>query len=150
MGKMQRAKGARVERKFVNLHKEMGVPAERAPYSGAVKGRLTDMQGEDIKIEINGVNVTAEVKARKEGWKTIYDQIARTDILFLKANNKDPLVVLQWDTWAWLLKEITCGAAKQNTSSYTTQPREDAKTLVSKRSGSGTRRKGGATSDTTT
>jgi Holliday junction resolvase len=150
MGKMQRAKGARVEREFVNLHKEMGVPAERAPYSGAVKGRLTDMQGEDIKIEINGVNVTAEVKARKEGWKTIYDQIARTDILFLKANNKSPLVVLQWDTWAWLLKEVTCDGAKQNISSFTTRPREDDKTSGSKRSGRGTRRKGGATSDTTT
>lgn len=106
MGAMQRHKGARVEREFVNAHRDMGYAAERAPYSGAVKGRLTDMQGEDVKIELApGFVVTAEVKARKEGWKTIEQQINRTDALFLKANNKPPLVVLTWAAWQRLLKK---------------------------------------------
>jgi Holliday junction resolvase len=117
MGRMQRAKGARVEREFVNAHKEMGLAAERAPYSGAVKGRLTDMQGEDIKIELEqGYTLTVEVKARKEGWKTIEQQIARTDALFLKANNKDPLVVLKWSAWEKLLRRFVCSERKQDTS----------------------------------
>jgi hypothetical protein len=150
MGKMQRQKGARVEREFVLLHREMGFPCERVPHSGAIKGKLTDMQGEDIKIEINGVTVTAEVKARKEGWKTLYQQIDRTDILFLKANNKLPLVVLHWGTWKWLLKEIACAERKPGTSSSTTQPQSEVKTLASWRSVSGIRKKGGRTSDTTT
>lgn len=150
MGRMQRQKGARVEREFVLLHREMGLPCERVPHSGAIKGKLTDMQGEDIKIDMRGATVTAEVKARKDGWKTIYQQIDRTDILFLKANNKPPLVVLHWDTWEWLLKEFVCAEQKPNTSSSTTQPQSETKTSVSRRSASGIRQRAGRTSDTTT
>ena len=109
MGAIQRRKGARVEREFVIAHKEMGFAAERAPYSGAVKGRLTDMQGEDVKIELApGFVLTAEVKARKEGWKTIEQQISRTDALFLKANGKPPMVVLTWAAYERLLKRFVC------------------------------------------
>lgn len=109
MGKMQRNKGARVERELVNAHKEMGLAAERAPHSGAVKGRLTQMDGEDLKVELaDGFVVTFEAKARKDDWKTIRQQIARTDGLILKPNNEPPLVVLKWDTWQRLLRRFVC------------------------------------------
>jgi hypothetical protein len=117
MGRMQRNKGARVERELVNAHKEMGFAAERAPHSGAVKGRLTQMDGEDLKVELAEQFVlTFEAKARKDDWKTIRQQIARTDGLILKPNNEPPLVVLKWDTWERLLRRFVCSASQPGSS----------------------------------
>ena len=86
MGRMQRNKGNRVEREIVNYLKENGIPAKRVPLSGSANGFKGD-------IIIDG-NLKAEVKARKDGFKQIYDWLEGNDYLFIKANRKPVLVVM--------------------------------------------------------
>ncbi len=97
MGKMQRDKGYRVEREIVNYLKNNGIPAKRVPLSGASEGFKGD-------IIIDG-SLKAEVKARKDGFKQIYDWLGDNDYLFLKANRKPVLVVMHIDEFIKLLKE---------------------------------------------
>ena len=59
MGKQSRDKGQRVERELVRLHLEAGIPASRAPLSGAAGGEYSG--------ELRLLDMIAEVKARKNG-----------------------------------------------------------------------------------
>ena len=97
MGKMQRNKGNRVEREIVNYLKENGIPAKRVPLSGAAEGFKGD-------IIIDG-SLRAEVKARKDGFKQIYEWLEGNDYLFIKANRKPVLVVMEISEFIKLLKE---------------------------------------------
>ena len=56
MGKMQRSKGARVEREIVNLHHDIGIAASKDSRSGYT--------GPDLLI---GDELICEVKARRNG-----------------------------------------------------------------------------------
>lgn len=98
MSKSQRDKGARVEREIVNMHREAGISAERVPLSGAAGGSFTG----DIVI---GGNLRAEVKARKDGagFVTLEGWLGDNDILFLKRNRRDPMVVMDWQTYVSLM-----------------------------------------------
>ncbi len=100
MGKMQRNKGNRVEREIVNYLKDNGIPAKRVPLSGAAEGFKGD-------IIIDG-SLRAEVKARKDGFKQIYDWLEGNDYLFIKANRKPVLVVMEIDEFIRLIKEDKC------------------------------------------
>ena len=100
MGKMQRNKGSRVEREIVNYLKDNGIPAKRVPLSGAAEGFKGD-------IIIDG-SLRAEVKARKDGFKQIYDWLEGNDYLFIKANRKPVLVVMEIDEFIRLIKEDKC------------------------------------------
>ena len=93
-GKKSRDKGYRGERNLVKLLNEAGIEARRIPLSGA-----TWMKG-DLVI----VNMKAEVKVRKEGFKRIYDWLSGNDLLFLKADRKDYLVVMRLDLFEKILK----------------------------------------------
>ena len=93
-GKKSRDKGYRGERNLVKLLNEAGIEARRIPLSGA-----TWMKG-DLVIE----NMKAEVKVRKEGFKRIYDWLSGNDLLFLKADRKDYLVVMRLDLFEKILK----------------------------------------------
>lgn len=88
MGKASRDKGQRREREFAEL-----VGGMRVPLSGAQAGFTNDV------ILPNGKK--AEVKARKDGWKEIYkwieDEREKPDLLALKADRKQWLVVLTLD-----------------------------------------------------
>lgn len=110
MSRMQRDKGARVERNIVSLHKACGVHAEKVPLSGAVKG-IRAGQGHDIDVYVPTRHspLCGEVKARKngEGFKTIEDWLGENDFLVCKRNNAQPLVVLPFDIWLEL-----CGGLK--------------------------------------
>jgi hypothetical protein len=106
---MQRRKGARVERELVELHKALGIHAERVPLSGAMRYKGN---GADLDCYIFGPEAApliGEVKARKAG--AGFATIARwlgpdNDLLFLKSNNAEPMVVLPWRTWARLLARV--------------------------------------------
>lgn len=96
MGKMQRDKGARVEREIVGLFNDCGVFAERVPLSGAVQFR--DTRGADIDIYFQGKDngaMVGEVKARAngEGFKTLETWLGDADFLVLKRNRKEPMVL---------------------------------------------------------
>lgn len=91
MGKMQRNKGARVEREIA---KELG--GIRVPLSGA-----TDFAKGDVVAK----GMTFEVKARANGFKQIYDWLGENDALVIKADRKEPLVVVPISKFRKLLGE---------------------------------------------
>tara|TARA_R100000234_G_C4964093_1_gene163111 strand:- start:528 stop:833 length:306 start_codon:yes stop_codon:yes gene_type:complete len=97
LGKPSRDKGLRVERELVNKLKESGVDAKRVPLSGAAEGFKGDIQIGDL---------IAEVKARKDGagFKTLEHWLGDNDVLFLKKNNTDPMVILTWDLFVEMIK----------------------------------------------
>ena len=94
MGKSQKQKGYRGEHKLVKLLKKHGLDAKRIPLSGA-----TEFQKGDILIE----NYIGEVKWRKDGFKEIYKWLGDNDFLFIKADRKPYLVVMNIETFIKLL-----------------------------------------------
>ena len=104
MGKPSRDKGARVEREIVDRHKAMGVHAARVPLSGAAGGRFSG----DVDIHAFGADdapLVGEVKARKDGagFATLERWLGENDLIFLRRDRTDPMVVLPWSTWARML-----------------------------------------------
>ncbi len=97
MGRMERSKGARVEREIVSLHQDAGIHAEKVSRSGYV--------GEDLQI-IGDLRV--EVKARRNGngFSTLEEWLGDCDVLFLRRNNAKPMVYLPWTTWLRLVKAL--------------------------------------------
>lgn len=94
MSKRERIKGDRVEREFLSLHKEAGIPCRKVPLSGQTK---------DYKGDLIIIDYVAEVKARKSGLKTIRDWLGDNDILFFKENHKKSLVILPFDVYINIL-----------------------------------------------
>jgi Holliday junction resolvase len=102
MGKPSRDKGARRERQLVELHRSIGVRAERVPLSGASKFRNTEKT--DCDIYIRGKDEApwvTECKARAsgEGFVTLERWLGEADALFLMRDRSLPLVVLPWERW---------------------------------------------------
>jgi Holliday junction resolvase len=93
MSKMQRDKGARIEREIVDLHRALGIHAERVPLSGAVR-----YQGNGADVDIypfgrDAAPLVGEVKARAngEGFATLDRWLGDNDLLFLRRNGAEPL-----------------------------------------------------------
>ena len=85
MGKKSRDKGARIERDVVNILKDAGRTAKRtAPLQNYQKNNEPDIESDGKRIE---------VKARKDGFKQIYQWLGDNDWLILKADNKPYLLV---------------------------------------------------------
>ena len=97
-GRSSKQKGYRVEREIVLLHSDLRVECERMPLSGALGG---DLSG-DLHIE---KQLKAEVKARRDvqGFKTLENWMGDNDLLFLRRNNKKPMVVMTWDSYCELV-----------------------------------------------
>ena len=97
-GRRSRNKGARVEREIVALHQALGVEAERVPLSGAAGGSYTG----DVIVD---KRYRAEVKARKDGggFALIERWLEGNDMLIVKSDRKEPLVVLPWSTYGQLI-----------------------------------------------
>lgn len=101
MGMTSRRKGARIEQEIVNRHLKMGVKAERYPLSGATRFRGS---GHDVDIYPFGKDaapLVSEVKGRKSGggFQTLERWLDDYDLLFLRRDGQDPLVVLPWRVW---------------------------------------------------
>lgn len=101
MAKMSRNKGARVEREIVQMHRDLGVHAEKVPGSGALR-----YQGNagDVDLYLFGADdepVKCEVKARASGtgFKTLEGWMGEHELMFLKRNNRKPMVVVDWTLW---------------------------------------------------
>lgn len=94
-GKANRRKGQRVERDFAKL-----TGGERVPLSGALRGNLSN----DVSLPAALGGLSVEVKARRDGFTTIYnwllDDVEKPDALILKADNKPFLVVQTYEMWA--------------------------------------------------
>jgi Holliday junction resolvase len=105
-GKSPRRKGDGIERELVELHRTLGVHAERYPLSGASRFRGS---GHDIDLYVHGreeAPIVAEVKARKHGrgFTQLEKWLGEYDALFLRRNRADALVLLPWRTWAGLIQ----------------------------------------------
>lgn len=93
MGKKSRDKGQRREREFAEL-----IGGQRIPLSGAQEGFPND---------VRGLGLDWEVKAKKDGFKTIYDYVMdereQPDAVALKADRKPWLVVMELDKFKELM-----------------------------------------------
>jgi Holliday junction resolvase len=89
-GRASRQKGNRTERAIVRLLQETGFAAERVPLSGAARGRF----GGDVSVPLLGIDRRVEVKCRGEGFRELYKWLDGADFLIVKADRREPLVVL--------------------------------------------------------
>ena len=96
-----RSKGARTERCIVNALKANGIVAVRVPLSGAVGSRFAG----DIILPLMGRDLCVEVKARADGFREHYSWLGGRDVLIVKADRQEPLVVV-WLSMAAEIPEV--------------------------------------------
>ena len=95
-GLRSRRKGARIELEIVKRHLEIGVSARKVPLSGA----CADFPG-DVMIDLPGREpLRCEVKARRDGFRTLAKWIEGNDLVVIRRDREDPIVCLPWQTWA--------------------------------------------------
>jgi hypothetical protein len=107
-GATSRRKGGRIERETVEAHRALGVHAERYPLSGSSRFRGS---GHDVDVYVFGRDegpLVAEVKARKDGsgFVQLERWLGDYDILVLRRNHAEPLILLPWRVWACLLERV--------------------------------------------
>jgi Holliday junction resolvase len=102
-GRRSRTKGARTERGIVNALRACGIAAVRVPLSGAVGGRFAG----DIVLPLMGRDLSVEVKARADGFRELYSWLDGRDVLIVKADRREPLVVVRLS----LAAEVSKGRA---------------------------------------
>ena len=96
-----------MERLIVRMLCDAGLAAERVPLSGAAGGSFAgdiyfDAAHWNVITGVVSVRWRAEVKARREGWKTLRRWLGDNDALVLKADREAPLVVLPWERFVAL------------------------------------------------
>lgn len=95
-GKRAKRKGYRLEYELARrLRNKYGVDAERIPLSGAVRGFKGDLRV-SFSLELKGI---AEVKGRKNGFRELYKFLEGKDLLFVKADRKEWLLVIPERSW---------------------------------------------------
>ena len=99
-GRRSRSKGARTERSIVNALRASGIAAVRVPLSGAAGGRFAG----DILLPVMGRDLCVEVKARAAGFRELYSWLTSRDVLIVKADRQEPLVVLRLSLAAQIAK----------------------------------------------
>jgi hypothetical protein len=107
-GACHRRVGNACEREVVDRHRDLGVKAERYPLSGASHFRGS---GHDVDIYAFGTNeapLAAEVKKRKTGagFTQLERWLGEYDLLVLRRNHADPMIMLPWRVWARLLERV--------------------------------------------
>ena len=90
-GRASRQKGNRAERLVVNLAQAAGLSSERIPLSGAAGGKFAG----DMTVALLNADRRVECKARAEGFATLYRWITDNFALVVKADRKEPLVILR-------------------------------------------------------
>jgi Holliday junction resolvase len=89
-GKASRQKGNRAERAIVKFLQGRGFAAERVPLSGAAGGSYPG----DLTVPVLNVDRVVEVKCRADGFRELYRWLVDRDILIVRADRSEPLVVL--------------------------------------------------------
>jgi Holliday junction resolvase len=89
-GRKSRDKGNRAERLLVRILQAHGLAAERIPLSGAAGGRFSG----DVSVPLLGVDRRVEVKVRGHGFGQLYRWLDGADILVVRADRRQPLIVM--------------------------------------------------------
>jgi Holliday junction resolvase len=89
-GIASRQKGNREERHLVALLQAAGFSAERVPLSGSAGGRFAG----DLSVPLLGIDRTVEVKVRGGGFRELYRWLEERDLLVVRADRSEPLVIL--------------------------------------------------------
>ncbi len=89
-GRKSRDKGNREERALVKFLQDRGFAAERVPLSGSAGGSYCG----DITIPLLNVDRVVEVKVRGKGFGQLYAWLEGRDLLIVRADRSEPLVVL--------------------------------------------------------
>jgi hypothetical protein len=96
-GKFSRAKGARGERAIAHLLQARGF--------AATKISRAYQAGHDLELQLGGGRMMRiEVKCRATGFKQLYDWLDGRDILVVKSDRREPLVVLRMSLAADIAK----------------------------------------------
>jgi hypothetical protein len=110
MGKPSRDKGRRYELEVVQWHKDLGLRAERVPLSGAARyqGNSSDVdiylpeRGQDSGIDYAPLCCEAKIRAKlPKCWR---DWLGENDVLFMRDNGGETMVILPARTWAKMVK----------------------------------------------
>ena len=105
IGKHNKQHGYRAEKKVVEVLKELGLPAQRVPLSGA-----TDFQKGDVLIGDplmrNNISMEVEVKRREKGFSTVFNLYNGNDspVLAIYTPNKGILFVMDPEEFSKLYK----------------------------------------------
>jgi Holliday junction resolvase len=89
-GRASRDKGNRAERAIVRFLQERGFAAERVPLSGSAGGSYLG----DLTVPVLNIDRVVEVKCRRDGFRELYKWLIGRDILIVRADRSEPLVVL--------------------------------------------------------
>lgn len=98
-GRRSPSKGARTERAIVRLLRAQGIAASKISRAWCA--------GADLCVHILGVNRAVEVKCRAAGFSQLYDWLNGRDILIVKSDREEPLVVLRMSLAAEIAKRTT-------------------------------------------
>ena len=96
MGAMSRRKGARIELSVLHALQDAGIDCEKL-------SRMY-LKTHDLRLPMLGRDAKMEVKCRANGFKTIYEWIKPVELLVLRADRKEPLVVRPMKTLIELIK----------------------------------------------
>lgn len=117
-GKASRDKGARGERDLVHRLRAYGFLAERVPLSGAAGGQFSG----DLRIGVAGRQLSCEVKVRGDGFKQLYGWLGDNHCLVVRADRKQPLLVIPLELMADLYSLVS-----SDTSNGATPPTDSTK-----------------------
>jgi hypothetical protein len=87
-GRSPRQKGDRLERALVRLFEQYGIISMRVPQSGTKGGRFRDL------LPLYGREPVVEVRHHGSSFRRLHGWLIDRDLLLIKANRKDLLVVL--------------------------------------------------------
>jgi Holliday junction resolvase len=90
-GSRHRQKAGREERMLVGLAQDNGFAAEKVPLSGSVGGHRF---AGDIAFPLLGRDLCVESKVRANGFRRLYDWLQGRDVLVVRADRREALVVL--------------------------------------------------------
>jgi hypothetical protein len=89
-GRRSRDKGNRTERAIVAFLQNSGFAAERVPLSGSAGGKYVG----DVTIPLLGRDMCVEVKVRAHGFGQLYAWLDGREILIVRQDRREPLVIL--------------------------------------------------------
>jgi hypothetical protein len=103
-GRASRRKGLDAERVLVRFLQQRGLNATKTSRAG--------YSGTDLAVDLLGIERRVEVKVRARAFNQLYSWLANSDLLIIRADRREPLVVLP----LWLASEIASVAEQKDIS----------------------------------